>query len=198
MAREFFAAYHSYLKTIEPLSDAERGRLFTACLSYSLSGTVPELRGNERFVWPSIQSQIDRDSEKYNRICEINSRNALHRYATADDRLRACTAKSKEKTTEKNIDEDDPHSSRAKLGVMIRVWIELFGQHPSKLQSDEIAGWLEVWDWELLQEAVKAAAEANAGNPIAYIRKTLADWKSRDITSIRVWADAEVKRDGLI
>lgn len=30
MALESFNAYHSYLKAIEPLNDAERGRLFTA------------------------------------------------------------------------------------------------------------------------------------------------------------------------
>lgn len=61
MAREYFAAYHSYLKSVEPLNDAERGRLFTACLSYSMTGAEPELRGNENFVWPSIREQIARD-----------------------------------------------------------------------------------------------------------------------------------------
>ena len=30
MALESFNAYHSYLKAIEPLNDAQRGRLFTA------------------------------------------------------------------------------------------------------------------------------------------------------------------------
>ncbi len=75
MAREYFNAYHSYLEAIEPLNDAERGRLFTACLFYSMTGEVPELRGNERFVFAGMKSQIDRDSKQYENRCEINRRN---------------------------------------------------------------------------------------------------------------------------
>ena len=61
MALESFNAYHSYLKAIEPLNDAERGRLFTACLEYSMTGVAPELKGNERFVWPAIKADIAPD-----------------------------------------------------------------------------------------------------------------------------------------
>ena len=49
MAREYFLAYHSYLESMELLSDAEKGRLFTACLIYSKTGEAPQLGGNERF-----------------------------------------------------------------------------------------------------------------------------------------------------
>ena len=58
MALESFNAYHSYLKSIELLNDAERGRLFTACLQYSMTGEVPDLRGNERFVFPMMKEQM--------------------------------------------------------------------------------------------------------------------------------------------
>lgn len=75
MAREYFNAYHSYLEAIEPLNDAERGRLFTACLFYSMTGEVPELRGNERFVFAGMKSQIDRDSKQYESRCETNRKN---------------------------------------------------------------------------------------------------------------------------
>jgi hypothetical protein len=61
MARGYFNAYHSYLEAIEPLNDAERGRLFTVCLFYSMTDEAPELRGNERFVFAGMKSQIDRD-----------------------------------------------------------------------------------------------------------------------------------------
>lgn len=64
MAVEYFNAYHSYLKSIEPLNDAERGRLFTALLIYSATGAAPDLRGNERFLFPTMKEQIDRDAGK--------------------------------------------------------------------------------------------------------------------------------------
>ena len=47
MAREYFCAYHSYIKQCKGLSDGELGRLFRALLEYSASGKVPELNGRE-------------------------------------------------------------------------------------------------------------------------------------------------------
>lgn len=75
MAREYFHAYHSYLETTEALSDAEKGRLFTACLIYSKTGKAPRLSGNERFVFPGLKAQIDRDTEAYDEKCRINKEN---------------------------------------------------------------------------------------------------------------------------
>ncbi len=119
MAREYFNAYHSYLEAIEPLNDAERGRLFTACLFYSMTGEVPELRGNERFAFAGMKSQIDRDSKQYANRCEINRKNgslggqtkpseryqtlpnATERYQTPPKEKEKEKAKEKEKTKEK-------------------------------------------------------------------------------------------------
>ncbi|MDP3447882.1 MAG: DUF6291 domain-containing protein [Eubacteriales bacterium] len=117
MAREYFNAYHSYLEAIEPLNDAERGRLFTACLYYSMTGEVLELRGNERFAFAGMKSQIDRDSKQYENRCETNRKNGSlggqtkpsERYQTlpnATERYPAPPkekekAKEKEKTKEK-------------------------------------------------------------------------------------------------
>ena len=72
MALNSFNAYHSYLKSIEPLNDSERGRLFTALLEYSSTGIAPELRGNERFVFPTMKEQIDRDKASYEAKCAKN------------------------------------------------------------------------------------------------------------------------------
>ena len=115
MAREYFCAYHSFLKSIEPLNDAERGRLFTACLEYSMTGAEPELRGNERYIFPMIREQIDRDAKKYDARCEQNRNNILRRYTAEYDRTRTSTkptkaktkAKTKEKGKEKEVQEKE-------------------------------------------------------------------------------------------
>ena len=112
--------------------------------------------------------------------------------------MQVCAIKGKEKAKEKNLDEDDPLSPRAKLDELEHFWKDVFGRQPSAVQSDEIAGWLETWDHELLQEAINAAGEANAGNPVSYIRTTLNDWKSRGLNTIEKWAEAEAKHDGMI
>ena len=82
MAREYVCLYHSYLKSVEPLNDAERGRLFTASLTYSMTGAEPDLRGNERFVWPTIREQIDRDTKKYSDFCKKQQENIRKRWDT--------------------------------------------------------------------------------------------------------------------
>ena len=51
MAMRYVQVYYDFIHSLTPLSDAERGRLFTAMLEYAGQGTVPDLRGNERFVW---------------------------------------------------------------------------------------------------------------------------------------------------
>lgn len=70
MLRPYFCAYHSYLENMELLNSEERGRLFTALLEYSKDGTLMPLTGNERFVFPGIRSQIDRDKEQWKKTDE--------------------------------------------------------------------------------------------------------------------------------
>lgn len=101
MAKEYFCAYHSYLNSMELLSDEEKGRLFTALLLYSSTGTIADLTGNERFVFPAMREQIDRDSKKYVAKCEKNRENIMQRYTNVNDRIRANTNATKEKEKEK-------------------------------------------------------------------------------------------------
>jgi hypothetical protein len=82
MPLKSFNAYHSYLKSIEPLNDAERGRLFTSLLIYSSTGAEPELHGNERFIFPTMKEQIDRDRKKYEQMCQRQRQNVSKRWDT--------------------------------------------------------------------------------------------------------------------
>lgn len=75
MSLASFNVYHSYLECLEPLCDAERGRLFTALLQYSISGDTQALKGNERYVFPFMRSQIDRDKAAYEEKCVQHSKN---------------------------------------------------------------------------------------------------------------------------
>lgn len=59
----YIKIFVDYLDALELLDDAEKGRLFTALLEYARSGEVPQLIGNERFMFPVMKVQIDRDNE---------------------------------------------------------------------------------------------------------------------------------------
>ena len=87
MPREYFCAYHSFLNSLKDFNDAERGRLFVACLEYSKSGAIPELRGNERYAFSFMREQIDRDKEYYANKCAVNRKNGkLRNEANATER----------------------------------------------------------------------------------------------------------------
>ena len=82
--REYFCAYHSLLESLTPYSDAECGRLFRACLVYSMTGKEEEFRGNERFIWPTMKQMIDRDISSYDTKVENGRKGGRKSKSTLD------------------------------------------------------------------------------------------------------------------
>lgn len=68
---KYLKVFTDFASAIEPFSDAEKGRLFTAMLEYAATGTEPEFSGNERFIWPTAKLHIDREVAS----CEKQSAN---------------------------------------------------------------------------------------------------------------------------
>ena len=68
METTYIKIFTDYLDAIEPLGDAERGRLFTSLLQYARTGEAPQLNGNERFLFPIMKAQIDRDQASYDDV----------------------------------------------------------------------------------------------------------------------------------
>ena len=68
--QKYVKAYYDWLDVMEALSDGERGRLITAVLTYARDGVLPSLSGAERYVFPAIRSQIDRDMKSYQESVE--------------------------------------------------------------------------------------------------------------------------------
>lgn len=189
MALNSFNAYHSYLKSIEPLNDAERGRLFTALLEYSRTGAEPELRGNERYIFPTMKEQIDRDREKYEAKCATNSKNIGIRWNTnVNDRIRTNTNVSKEKDKdkdkdkEKDKDKDRPLRGNGARGAQEPPPVSDFG-FPPELES-AVNDWLAYKQERreaykptglksLLTQIKKAAAEHGDAAVVEVIRQSM-------------------------
>lgn len=93
----YIKIFVDYLDALEPLGDAERGRLFTALLEYARTGTASHLGGNERFIFPLLRAQIDRDREAY----ETEKANLHERRSKAGQKGGQANA-SKHKQTEAN------------------------------------------------------------------------------------------------
>lgn len=71
---KYLKIYTDFRTSLEPLGDAERGRLFVAMLEYVETNKEPDLRGNERFVWPSAKAQLDRTAREYQSKCQNGAR----------------------------------------------------------------------------------------------------------------------------
>lgn len=108
MSKEYFKVFHSYLKSIEPLNDAERGRLFTAMLEYSITGVEPKLNGNERFIFPTMKANLDREVESYRNTVEANRLNGRKggRPSKPKESEKSHSVFEKPKESEKSQDKD--------------------------------------------------------------------------------------------
>ena len=69
----YIKVFVDYLDAIEPLGDAERGRLFTSLLEYARTGEAPQLGGHERLLFPMMRAQIDRDNAAMAGLSEARS-----------------------------------------------------------------------------------------------------------------------------
>ena len=66
---KYLKVWTSFREVIEPLQDAEKGRLFDMMLLYAEEGTDPgNFAGNERFVWPAAKQIIDLTAEKAEKL----------------------------------------------------------------------------------------------------------------------------------
>lgn len=111
----YVCLYMSYLQSLAPFTDAERGRLVMAMLNYASTGEVPQFDGNERFIWPSLQMQIDRDIETYQAKCSRNRENGAKGgrpskkpgVMTETERFLEKPKKPKKKKNEKEMENDN-------------------------------------------------------------------------------------------
>ena len=75
MAREYFKCFHSYKEKCKKLTDQELGRLFRALMTFSETGTAPDLTGRESIAFDFIADEIARDEAKYAETCRKNAEN---------------------------------------------------------------------------------------------------------------------------
>ena len=101
----YIKVFVDWLDAIEPLGDAERGRLFTSLLEYARTGAVPQLNGNERFIFPMMRAQVARDIAQM----EATSENRGKRKKANEDlsNLSDKSNLSGKRTQEKDKDEDE-------------------------------------------------------------------------------------------
>lgn len=74
---KYLKTYTDMILDLEPYSDEEVGRLFRDMLRYAADRSLPELKGNERFIWGTVKKMIDAQYEAYEKLVERNRANGL-------------------------------------------------------------------------------------------------------------------------
>lgn len=110
---KYLKVFTDFASSLAPLSDAECGRLFKAMLEYAMSGQEPDLRGNERFVWPSAKASIDRDHQTYDRKAEGARKAARKRTSTISYDIVQEKSISYDNVQDKDKDKDKEEEERA-------------------------------------------------------------------------------------
>lgn len=59
----YLKVYTNFRRSMQDLTDDEKGRLFDAMLSYVETGEEPVLTGNERFIWGSVLNMFDAQTQ---------------------------------------------------------------------------------------------------------------------------------------
>lgn len=73
--RAYICMYQSYRDIFKLLSNEKAGQLVKDMLQYAEDGTTPSYQDELLYLWPMLQSQMDRDMEKYEKRCQVNREN---------------------------------------------------------------------------------------------------------------------------
>lgn len=77
---KYLKIYTDFVKDMNELGDAERGRLFTAMLIYADTGIEPDFKGNERFLWGTAKKNIDSQRKSFDRKSAAGTASANERW----------------------------------------------------------------------------------------------------------------------
>lgn len=183
---DYLKVFTDFARAIEPLSDAEKGRLFVAMLEYAERGAEPDFRGNERFIWPTAKLQIDREAAFLLKQRENGGKGGRPKNPTKPTETQQNPTKPTETQKshkDKDKDKDKDNISPRKLGDIAHARHK-YGQYDNVLLSDDELDKLkaEFPDW---QDRIERLSE--------YIASTGKSYKSH-LATIRAWArkDAEL------
>lgn len=210
----YFKLFFDSEELLEPLDDAERGRLFSALLRYARTGEVPALSGGERYIFPVFRQQLDRDRAEYEQLSQRRRANGAKggrpRKCQEPDEENQVVFSETEKTQDKDQDQDkdkgqgqdkdegkdkDGGAAGAAVAAVAAAWEERMGRPLSPRARGELAGFVEDVGTECCLRAFDAALDAGKST-WAYARGILASKQRQGVRSPEDWDRLERQRQG--
>ena len=139
---KYLKVFTDFAEDLEPLSDVEVGRLFRAMLQYAETGTAPDLKGNERYVWASCKKGIDREAEHCSMKAEAGRQGGRPRKADESrkkqekaDESRKKQTKAKKADKDNDKDNDKDISPQTPQGGGLDVAMDEFAEFRKKIRK---------------------------------------------------------------
>lgn len=176
MADTYIKIWDTYESYFEPLSAAEVGRLVLAMMKYKSSGTEPELNGNERYVWPAVKRDLDKDAEyiEGKRISGKAGGSSSKRKQNEANASKTKLEKEKEK------EKDKISSSSCDETTTTKHIEDIFRENIGKLGATgkkALAEYVERMGDELVLAVIEKCSDLG-GSTWAYVRKALDEAES--------------------
>lgn len=218
---KYLKVFTDFASSLAPLSDAECGRLFKAMLEYAMSGQEPDLRGNERFVWPSAKASIDRDQQTYDRKAEGARKAARKRTSTISYDIVQEKSISYDIVQDKDKDKEEEECACAREGLTspapfmtpeecdaaaqqydrVKTTLVRVGIQPTLQAMDTAMGLLADYGEERLLAALRTASDHDKKGGVnwPFVRRILEDKpkpaeESKSLYEIPFIQDGEVIR----
>lgn len=103
MALEYVPVFWDWIEVTGELNDQEKGRLIDAMVMYSRGGDWQDrIKGNERYLFPAFQMQIERAREKSDKRADAGATGGKQMQANASKRKQMQANASKAKQTKAN------------------------------------------------------------------------------------------------
>lgn len=203
---EYLKVWTSFRELLEPLTDAERGRLFVAMLEYAESGVEPQLSGSERYVWPSARQSIKRASDENERMKAMGKKGGRPKTDKTYGNLQKPTEtyenpyKEKDKEKDNYITTNDSaraHEEDTDFGavtvdpLIVKIQQELNGL--TDTHYNELDGFRD----ELPDDLIGYAVDSAVGNGVrnwAYVRAILEGFVRDHVRTVGEAKDREGKR----
>ena len=196
MALEYVPVFWDWIEVTGELNDQEKGRLIDAMVMYSRGGDWQDrIKGNERYLFPAFQMQIERAREKSDKRADAGATGGKQAQANASKAKQIQAKSSKRKQTQANaskiakkeeeekevattgcgggfLTEDEAQSLSARLGE-VYAEAERCGFTCTAREIDELTALAAEHGAERVCEAIRIASDRGKPN-LGYLRGILA------------------------
>ena len=197
MALEYVPVFWDWIEVTGELNDQEKGRLIDAMVMYSRGGDWQDrIKGNERYLFPAFQMQIDRAREKSDKRADAGATGGKQMQANASKRKQTQANASKAKQTQANaskiskkeeekekevattgcgggfLTEDEAQSLSARLDE-VYAEAERCGFTCTAREIDELTALAAEHGAERVCDAIRIDSERGKSN-LGYLRRILA------------------------